>query len=80
MPEYNEQGWVVTIAARERAGKSRPKERLVRVQSRRPERTDAEREAEYIYLNDVVESWVSVEVVEVAGAVPVVPGPRLPQD
>ena len=79
MPEHNEQGWVVTIAARERAGKSRPKERLVRVQSRRVDRADAEREAAYTYLHDV-ESWLTVESVEVAGAVPVIPGPRLPLD
>ena len=79
MSEYSELGWVVTIAARERAGRGRTKERLVRVQSRRTDRLEAEREAKYTFLNDL-ESWVSVEALEIAGTVRVVPGPRQPMD
>lgn len=75
--EYSENGWVITVAAKERAGR-RQVERVVELQSRRTDRTEAEREAEYLYLNDA-RPCVVVEAVQIAGAERV-PGPRLPQD
>ena len=78
MSESNAHGWIITVAAVEKSARG-VKERLVRIPSRRTERAEAEREAEYRFRNDV-ESWAVIERIEIAGAVPVVPGPRLPQD